>query len=199
MTLAIRHMVCDRCLASVRELMASRGISVRKLELGRVETEQELSDDELREMEKELMRRGFELIRDRDSELVERIRLELRAYLRELERTDTPEKLSVFVARKLHYNYSYLSNIFTEQIGETVETCLIRLKIERVKELLDYGEMTLSQIAWQLNYSSVQYLSNQFKKVTGETVTEYLSRAESTRQGLDRASRPDVDQTRPKG
>lgn len=193
MTLTIRHMVCDRCLASVRELFASRSIPVHKLELGRVETEHELTTGELQELEKELMRRGFELLRDRDSELVERIRLELRAYLQELERTDAPEKLSVFVARKLHYNYSYLSNIFTEQTGETVETCLIRLKIERVKELLDYGEKTLSEIAWQLNYSSVQYLSNQFKKVTGETVTEYLARAGSTRQGLDRASRPDGD------
>ncbi|MEX1212839.1 MAG: helix-turn-helix transcriptional regulator [Balneolaceae bacterium] len=191
MTLTIRHMVCDRCIASVRELLASRGIPVQSLNLGHAETARELSAEEIESLEKELMRRGFELIRDRDSEHVERIRLALRAYLKELERSDEPEKLSVYVAARLHYNYSYLSKIFTEQTGETVETCLIRLKIERVKELLDYGEKTLSEIAWQLNYSSVQYLSNQFKKVTGETVTGYLARAGSTRQGLDRASRPD--------
>lgn len=190
MTLTIRHMVCDRCIGSVRELMESRNLPVESIELGRVTLGRELTDAERAELEQELMRRGFELIRDRDSELVELIRRELHAYLRELEQNDAPEKLSVFVARKLHYNYSYLSNIFTEQTGETVETCLIRLKIERVKELLDYGEMTLSEIAWQLNYSSVQYLSNQYKKVTGETVTTYLSRGESTRQGVDRASRP---------
>lgn len=178
--------MCARCLESVGNLFSDLQISVRQIDLGSVETERELTAEQLAEVDRRLNEKGFELLRDRESELIERIRVHLLGYLRHLEESDRPEKLSVYVSSQLHYNYSYLSKLFSEQTGQTVETYLIRLKIERVKELLDYRNRTLSEIAWILKYSSVQYLSNQFKKVTGQTVTDYLRQGAGDRKALDR-------------
>jgi len=185
MHLTIRNMVCDRCVASVRSLFEREGIELEKVDLGRVETRQKLTDRERQQISEGLEERGFELVMDRESELAEQVKVALLSYLKDLERVRKPVKLSLYISGRLHYNYSYLSKIFSDRVGETIEGYLIRLKVERVKELLDYRTMTLSEIAWQLNYSSVQYLSNQFKKVTGMTVTEYLSREKPDRQGLD--------------
>jgi len=102
-----------------------------------------------------------------------------------LEEVENPKKLSVFIAEEMNLNYSYLSHIFSESEGQTVENRFIELKVERTKELLSYNKWTLSEIAWKLKYSSVQYLSNQFKKVTGMTVTEYRAMAKKNRKSLD--------------
>lgn len=186
MRLMIQNMVCDRCVESVQQLFRSMDIPIQELELGRAETKRILTPGQLEEVAKGLESRGFALIQNREAELVGRVKVELLHYLRHLEEQDHPEKLSTFIAGKLHYNYSYLSKLFSDVEGETVETYLIRLKIERVKELLAYQNLTLSEIAWQLNYSSVQYLSNQFKKVTGETVTRYRKRGTTERIPLDK-------------
>jgi len=178
-------MVCDRCVESVRQIFSGMNIPLAGVELGRADTVRDLSSAQLEHIALELESKGFALIQDRESELIERLKLELLQYIRHLEERDHPEKLSVYIARKLNYNYSYLSKLFSEAEGETVETYLIRLKIERVKELLDYRNQTLSEIAWQLNYSSVQYLSNQFKKVTGQTATEYIQSEKNGRKALD--------------
>lgn len=186
MRLMIQNMVCDRCIESVQQLFRSMDIPLTELELGRAETNRTLSAGQIETVARELESRGFALIQDRETGLVGRIKVELLHYLRHLEEQDHPEKLSIFIAGKLHYNYSYLSKLFSDVEGETVETYLIRLKIERVKELLAYQNLTLSEIAWQLNYSSVQYLSNQFKKVNGETVTRYRQRGRIERIPLDK-------------
>lgn len=185
MYLTIRNMVCDRCVVSVRSLFEQEGIEVEKVSLGRVETRQRLTDRERHLISAGLEERGFKLVMDRESELAEQVKVALLSYLKDLERVHKPVKLSLYISERLHYNYSYLSKIFSDRVGETIERYLIRLKVERVKELLDYRTMTLSEIAWKLNYSSVQYLSNQFKKETGMTVTEYLSQEQSDRRGLD--------------
>jgi AraC-like DNA-binding protein len=106
-------------------------------------------------------------------------------YLDTIEREKNPPKLSQFVSEKSNYNYSYLSKVFSEKKGSTIETYLIELKIERVKELLEFRKYTLSEIAWRLKYSSVQYLSNQFKKVTGSTVTQFLKMKSIKRKKRD--------------
>ena len=141
--------------------------------------------NEMIEHIQKLIEKGFERIEDRESELVNLVRSMLIRYIDHVERSARPEKLSVFISNHTSYNYSYLSKVFSDQTGITIETCLIRLKIERVKELLDFRKWTLSEIAWKLKYSSVQYLSNQFKKVTGQTVTEYLRANISGRKALD--------------
>jgi len=186
MKLTIQNMVCDRCVESVRNIFIESDIQTELVELGTVETTDSLSAGEMNNLSGQLESKGFSLIQDRESELVAKIRVNLIEYISHLEKSSKPEKLSVFMSEKLHYNYSYLSKIFSDKTGGTVEGHLIRLKIERVKELLSYRTLTLSEIAWRLKYSSVQYLSNQFKKVTGKTVTRYLGQEKADRITIDR-------------
>lgn len=186
MKLSIEHMVCARCVESVRELFDDLDIPLRSVDLGKVDTVDELEPERLEQVSSELQNRGFALVKERSRELVTEMNSALIAYLNEIENEQSPKKLSTFLTGRLPYNYAYLSKLYSDQEGVTLEHELIRLKIERVKELLDARNRTLSEIAWVLNYSSVQYLSNQFKKMTGETVTEYLERGESDRKGYDR-------------
>jgi AraC family transcriptional regulator len=185
MKLSIKNMVCPRCIESVSDILRDLNISNADVDLGRAELERTLRDDELNKLDIRLREKGFELIFDRETELVNIVKSALINYIRHLEKEESPQKLSVFVSDNTNYNYSYLSKIFSDQTGETIETYLIDLKIERVKELLSYRRWTLSEIAWKLKYSSVQYLSNQFKKITGYTVTEYLKRKNPARKTLD--------------
>jgi AraC family transcriptional regulator len=185
MKLIIRNMVCPRCLESVRNILTEKGIAYKKVELGEVETEELLSEEKKNQLSEELQDKGFVLSLDRETEVTEKVRVTLLEYLKHLEESNKPKKLSVFISDKLHYNYAYLSKLFSDTSGQTIESHLIKLKIERVKELLGYRSYTLSEIAWKLKYSSVQYLSNQFKKVTGITVTEYLNQEQSGRKTID--------------
>lgn len=178
-------MVCARCITSVSGVISELKLPVTQVELGRVELDRKLTTDELSELADKLKKEGFELIFDRETELVNLVKTTLIAFVDHLIEADYPQKLSLFVSDKTNYNYSYLSKIFSEQTGMTIENYLIELKIERVKEMLDFKKWTLSEIAWQLNYSSVQYLSNQFKKITGQTVTQYLEEKNTSRKALD--------------
>jgi AraC family transcriptional regulator len=186
MKIGINHMVCPRCIEAVEGIMKEMHLPAVSVELGSVELDTVLTDSQRRELGEKLEKRGFELIFDRETELVNRVKAALIQYLDHLEKTEQPEKLSYFIAKTTHYNYSYLSSVFSEHHGMTIESYLIELKIERVKELLSFHKWTLSEIAWKLKYSSVQYLSNQFKKVTGSTVTEYLKEKSIPRKSLDR-------------
>lgn len=186
MKLTIQNMVCDRCIESVRNIFMDSGIPTGPVVLGSVETVATLDPEDMKLLSERLESKGFALILDRNSELVEKIKLQLIDYITHIENSNNPEKLSVFISGKLHYNYSYLSNIFSDITGDTVEGYLIKLKMERVKELLGYRTFTLSEIAWKLKYSSVQYLSNQFKKITRKTVTQYLNQKKADRKTIDR-------------
>lgn len=185
MKIGISNMVCPRCIEAVEGIMTEIGLPESHVELGTVELEKRLTEDQLSELQEKLKNRGFELIFDRETELVNMVKATLIKYVDHLEHENTPEKLSVFVSNKTHFNYSYLSKVFSDHTGKTIETYLIELKIERVKELLGFKKYTLSEIAWKLKYSSVQYLSNQFKKVTGKTVTEYLKDHKKERKTID--------------
>lgn len=185
MKIAIKNMVCPRCIESVTGILVGMDVPVQHVELGLADTDRKLNDRELDELDKRLRNKGFELIFDRETELVNVVRSMLIKYIGHIEEENHPQKLSVFVSINTNYNYSYLSKVFSEQTGMTIETCLIKMKIERVKELLSFRKWTLSEIAWKLKYSSVQYLSNQFKKVTGLTVTEYLRNKKTSRKALD--------------
>lgn len=178
-------MVCDRCIESVRQIFQEEKIPLRKVELGRVETGELLEPEDVEKISARLTERGFGLVTNREQEIIEMIKVQMIEYLRYLEWKEHPHKFSGFLTKSLHYNYSYLSKLFSDRQGETIENYLIRLKIERVKELLGQERHTLSEIAWRLRYSSVQYLSNQFKRVTGMTVTEWQSRNHPGRTPLD--------------
>jgi AraC family transcriptional regulator len=185
MKLSIKNMVCPRCIESVSGILKDLNIPDAHVELGRAELERTLPEEELNKLDSRLRDKGFELIFDRETELVNVVKSALIQYIDHLETETNPQKLSVFVSENTNYNYSYLSKIFSDHMGDTIETYLIRLKIERVKELLSFRKWTLSEIAWKLKYSSVQYLSNQFKKVTGDTVTEYLKNKNYSRKTFD--------------
>jgi YesN/AraC family two-component response regulator len=185
MKLVIKNMVCPRCVESVGLVFQNQSIPVHEIGLGWADVVKPVKGESREQLSQALHEKGFELIQDRESELVEQVKALLIEYIHHIEESKSPDLLSEFIADKLFYNYSYLSKLFTEHEGITVETLLIRMKIERVKELLSYDKWTLSEIAWKLKYSSVQYLSNQFKKVTGKTVTQYLNQPERDRTPLD--------------
>lgn len=182
--LNIRNMVCPRCVMVVRETLEGLGHEVNEVELGSAEIAYSGTLD-LEEIDRQLKEYGFELIKGKNQQLVEQIKTLLIHYVQDLEENEEPPKVSAYLSEKLHQNYSSLSSVFSEQEETTIEKYLIHLKIERVKELLSYGEMTLSEIAWKLNYSSVAYLSSQFKQITGMSVTDYKKARDSFRKPLD--------------
>ncbi|MCC5940302.1 MAG: helix-turn-helix transcriptional regulator [Balneolaceae bacterium] len=185
MKIGINNMVCPRCIDAVEGIFKEMNLPASHIELGRVELENKLKADEIEELRSRLDKSGFELIFDRETELVNLVKSAMIRYLNHLESTSNPLKPSAFVTENTNYNYSYLSKVFSDQQGRTIESYLIELKIERVKELLSFNTFTLSEIAWKLKYSSVQYLSNQFKKVTGQTVSQYLALKKNQRKHLD--------------
>ncbi len=141
-TLKIKNMVCDRCIMTVEAVLDELGFDVQEVSLGNAVISENPDDKETAQISRELSEKGFELITDRDDELLEELKVQLLSYLRYLEDTDDPQKLSSYLEQKLNYNYSYLSKYFSDHGGVTIEKYLINLKIERVKELLTYDELT---------------------------------------------------------
>ena len=179
-------MVCDRCITTVQKILEEAGFTVKSVELGEGDIVEEPTSGQIESVSEELEEQGFKLIRDEESILTEKIKACLINYLDHLEEQEDPQNVSEYLSERLHHNYSYLSNHFSKESNTTVEKYLILLKIERVKELLNYRQLTLSEIAWKLNYSSVQYLSRQFKEITGLSVTDYNKASKSLRKPLDK-------------
>lgn len=177
-------MVCPRCVMAVRNVFEELGMEVQHVELGKVKVVV-YEETDLQKISENLNDLGFELLTGREQQKVEEIKGHLINYVKKLEQEDEMPKVSEYLAEHMHQNYASLSKLFSEEEDTTVEKYLIHLKIERVKELLSYGEMTLSEIAWKLKYSSVQYLSNQFRQITGMSVTDYKKASDSFRQSLD--------------
>lgn len=188
-TLKIKNMVCDRCIMVVDEVLRGRGFRVDDVQLGEAVISPPPDAEELAGLEQELGMKGFELVRERREELATAVKSELINYLdlvvSHQENATRPPLLSAYLAGKLHRSYATLSRSFTASEGITIEKYLIRLRIERVKELLSYDELTLSQIAWRLGYSSVQHLSGQFRQVVGMPVSQYKNSGASSRRQLD--------------
>jgi len=159
-------------------------IQTENVTLGKVALKQELSDDQIKMLNENLLARGFEVIDDKKSQIIEGIKnviIELVHY----QDSETKNNLSDILSNKLQHDYNYLSNLFSEVESTTIEKYFIAQKIEKVKELLGYDELSLSEIADSLNYSSVAYLSNQFKKVTGLTPSQFKQIKEDKRTPLD--------------
>ncbi|WP_428663888.1 helix-turn-helix domain-containing protein [Runella sp.] len=181
----IKNMVCDRCKLVVKDAFEKAGAKVQSIELGEVETIDPLSPQQLQTVQQTFSEVGFELLDDKQGRIVEKIK----TLLVELIHGEHPylkSNYSDYLSEKLNRDYSGLSTLFSQHENSTIEQYIIRQKIERVKELLLYDEQSLSQIADSLQYSSVAHLSNQFKKVTGLTPSQYKVASAKDRRSLDK-------------
>ncbi|WP_225034808.1 AraC family transcriptional regulator [Winogradskyella sp. SM1960] len=183
-TLFIKNMVCNRCIMAVRNELDNSGIEPVDVQLGEVILEKELTTQEKEKFSKAFMALGFEMIDDKKSRLIEQIKTIIIDLVHHQD-NENKTKLSEMLSSKLLHDYNYLSNLFSEVEGTTIEKYFIAQKIEKVKELLVYDELSLSEIAFRLNYSSVAYLSNQFKKVTGLSPSHFKNIRKDRRKPLD--------------
>ena len=168
--LYIKNMVCNRCIMAVKQAMESQGLHPEQIVLGEVRLkENEISKNQLEKLDTSLMELGFARIDDHKARLIESIKNKVIQLIHHTDRSDRKHNWSTILSEELHYEYNYLSSLFSSVVGITLEQYVIKQKIEKVKELLFYDELSLSQIADRLGYSSVAHLSAQFKKVTGMT------------------------------
>ena len=165
-------MVCDRCKWVVKTEIEKLGFNANVIDLGEIELETNIDVEQKSQIKEALENFGFEMIDDKKSRIIEKIKT-LIIDLVQNNNNQINTNLSEYLSNQLAQDYSKLSNLFSEVEDITIEKFFINQKIKKVKELLMYDELTLSEIAYQLNYSSISYLSNQFKKVTGFTTTHY--------------------------
>jgi AraC-like DNA-binding protein len=184
-SLFIKNMVCNRCIMVVQNELDKLGIAVKNIKLGEVTIAGKLSPEEKENVAKALVPLGFEVIDEKKSRIIEKIKNIIIDLVHHQDNALTGN-LSDILRSQLHHDYNYLSNLFSEVEGITIEKYFIAQKIEKVKELLVYDELSLSEIAFRLNYSSVAYLSNQFKKVTGLTPSHFRQIGEDRRKPLDK-------------
>ncbi|UTA66897.1 MULTISPECIES: AraC family transcriptional regulator [Emticicia] len=174
MKLYVKFMVSIRCKMLVKAELDKLGLRWRSIDLGEIEIEGNITEEQHKLLKANLLRSGLELMDDKKAILIQKIKnviIEMVHYDDELPKM----KNSEYISEKLHYDYTYLANLFSEATGITIEQFIIIHKIERVKELLIYNELNLTEISYKLNYSSVAHLSNQFKKVTGLTPSFFKS------------------------
>lgn len=189
MQLFIKNMVCDRCVMTVRQELEKQHLPYSSVQLGEVTLSEKPSDTQLENLRKSLQTLGFELLDDKKSALVSKIKTFLLQWVRNLLPDAANTKLSVALSEGLGRDYHYLSTLFSSIEGITIEKYVIAQRIEWAKELLVYDELTLSEIADKLGYSSVQHLSLQFKKVTGLTPTHFKQLRENIRRPLDQVGK----------
>lgn len=184
--LLVRNMVCHRCVLSVEDILRQSSIPFEKVVVGEVFLEKPLTHDETQIVKERFAKIGLELIDNKMGGLIEKIKtLVIKKARNEAGEQDNKLKLSNYLTTHLHHEYTYLSSLFSSVEGRTIESYFIEQRIEKVKELLVYGEMTLSEISYALEYSSVAHLSNQFKKVTGLTPSHFKQIGNARRKLLD--------------
>jgi len=183
-TLFIKNMVCNRCIMVVQNELDDLGLAVKDIKLGEVTLEKEPTPEQKSTLGENLLSLGFEIIDDKKGQVIEQIK-NIIINLVYHQDNDIKTNLSDMLSSQLHHDYNYLSNLFSAIEGITIEKYFIAQKIEKAKELLVYDELSLGEIAFQLNYSSTAYLSNQFKKVTGLTPSHFKRIKEEKRTPLD--------------
>ncbi len=182
--LYIKYMVSLRCKMMVKEELKKLGIKYVAVELGMVEILEDLTQEQREQLKVNLHKSGLELLDNKKSILIEKIKnviTEMIHYSDELPKVNYSE----YISEKLGYDYTYLANTFSEVKGITIQQFIINHKIERVKELLLYDELNLTEISYKLNYSSVAHLSNQFKKVTGLSPSFYKQLGQKRKNNLE--------------
>lgn len=184
--LLVKNMVCHRCILSVADILKQESIPFQQVIFGEIHLIQELFPDEKAGLEKKLKAVGFELIDNHSTALIEKIKqLIIRRARNEIDQKDHNLKLSHYISSQANHEYTYLSSLFSSVEGRTIENYFIEHRIEKAKELLVYGQLTLSQIAFDLEYSSVAHLSAQFKKITGLTPSYFKEIGVAKRKSLD--------------
>ncbi len=186
--LYIKNMVSIRCQMVVKSELERLGINYTKVEVGEVEIISKVSKDQLYSLAAALKLTGLELMVDNKLILVERIKTIIIDHIHNSE-GQLKINFSDFLSKKLNYNFNYLSNLFIEVKGTSIEQYFLSHKIEKVKELLVYDELNLTEIAWKLNFSSVSHLSNQFKKMTGLTPSHFKNLKTKKRTSLENLSK----------
>ena len=183
MKIFIKNMVCIRCKMVVKSELQKLGLHYVFVDLGEAEIKEVISPEQLKSLSIALKKTGLELMDDEKSILVEKIKaiiIEMVHYSEDEIKTN----LSDYLSEKLNHNYTYLANLFSEVKGTTIEHFYLSHKIEKVKELLVYDELNLTEIAYKLNYSSVAHLSNQFRKMTGLTPSHFKNLKHKRRKDL---------------
>ena len=177
-------MVSARCKLAVKEELKKLGLHFIVVELGEVDIMETLSKDQVEQLKLALLSTGLELMDDKRAILIERIKTTI---IEMVHHSDGESNInfSDFLSKKLDHNYTYLANLFSEVQGTTIEQFMISHKVERIKELIIYDELNITEIAWKMNYSSVAHLSNQFKKVTGLTPTHFKQLKDKRRSPIE--------------
>jgi AraC family transcriptional regulator len=184
--LYIKNMVCDRCILIVKQQFEGLGLTVKDIALGKIETYPEPDAEQLKKISGLLEGLGFELIDKEKNQLVEQIKTQIINLVHYTDLNEIDQSIMQAVADKLNKDAAYLSRLFSESEGLTVEKYIIQQKIEKVKELLEYGELNLNEIAYKMGYSSSAHLSTQFKTLTGLSPSKYKASASNNRQALDK-------------
>lgn len=181
----IKNMVCQRCIAAVSDLFREQSIPVESIDLGLVKLQKPLEKDQKNNLSSALESLGFELLEDKSAQLISRIKALIIQEIHQ-ENPERKENFSSLISQNLNHDYSHLSRLFSTVEGITIEKFITKQKIEKVKELLSYGELSLSEISFLMNYSSVAYLSSQFKKETGMTPSAFKTLKSNQRNPLDK-------------
>lgn len=184
MKLHVKYMLSKHCKLAVKEIFKKLGLHFIIVDLGEVEVMDDLTTEQRELLKLALQNEGFELIDDKKAILIEKIRntvIQMVHHSDEMPRI----KFSNYLSEKLNHDYTYLANLFSQVQGMTIEHFIILNKVERIKELIIYGELNITEIAWKMNYSSVAHLSNQFKKVTGLSPSAFKHLKENTRYPLE--------------
>lgn len=179
-------MVCQCCLRVIREELEKAGVKVEEISLGKALIAYDPGQLSLEKIRGILLELGTDLIESREHRLVEEIKLAVIELIHHMNNMDSIVRKSEYLVEKTGLSYPYLSRIFSSHEHITLEKFIILNKIERIKELIDQEELTLSEISFMMDYSSVQYLSNQFKQNTGMTVSEYKESDRSSKKSIDR-------------
>ncbi len=177
-------MVSNRCKLAVRDELKKLGLHFIVVDLGEVEIMENISMEKREMLKKGLLESGLELMDDKRAILIERIKniiIEMIHHSEEVVKVN----FSDYLTQKLNHNYTYLANLFSEVQGSTIEQFIISHKVERIKELMIYGELNITEIAWQMNYSSVAHLSSQFKKVTGLSPSHFKQLKDKRRNPIE--------------
>tara|TARA_R110000764_G_C10993566_1_gene381484 strand:+ start:883 stop:1458 length:576 start_codon:yes stop_codon:yes gene_type:complete len=184
--LFVKNMVCHRCILAVADILMDLSIPFQQVTIGEIHLSESITKQQNDLLSTNLIQIGLELIDNRMHGLVEKIKqLVLIKARKEIGEREHKMKLSAFLSEKLHHEYTYLSSLFSSVEGRTIENYFIDQRIEKVKELLVYNEMTLSEIAFEMDYSSVAHLSNQFKKSSGLTPSHFKRLGLHKRKLLD--------------
>lgn len=185
MTLYIKNMVCDRCIMVVKQQLENLGFGVESISLGNAVVQPEPGANQLSAISSALKVLGFELIDNEKDRVVQRIKDLIIEKVHHSDLADMHLSFSDYLSDRLHKDYTYLSRMFSESEDTTIEKFIIQQKTEKVKELLEYGELNMNEIAWKMGYSSSAHLSAQFKSITGLTPSQFKSSELKNRRPLD--------------